>query len=408
MKADRDQFLEQGFVILRGMIPLDELEPLRQSYEILLDRQRQQWAREAGAGEPPGGVWESSNQPRLQAHDMAELHDRQTTPTLEFWRREYVQGVSSHLIDEEDAPPTAMLMMCNPTTDRGPAKWHRDFSPSLTCPTMAYADDILETGPRYVQWNIPLYDDDVLWVVPGSHIRPNTDEENASMRRDLCAPVPGGVQTRLNAGDGVAYILPLLHWGSNYSTRKRRTLHGGFARLTGWESTGWIRHLSDESQQLFTRWHERAESYMGHAETALRAAIARDAAGYRKALEVLAPGRGEKGLIKSTICLSKTARNIHLQHTRNSGSLTEVEKRWTELVHPMTLQWGPPLGECFTVEEAAVLWDRFRVVDECAQGEEEHYLPGFQERKTRYRFEEVPDELTAENWFGSWETGSLS
>ena len=74
----------------------------------------------------------------------------------------------------------------------------------------------------------------------------------------------------------------------------------------------------------------------------------------------------------------------------------------------MTLQWGPPLGECFTVEEAAVLWDRFRVVDDCAQGEEEHYLPGFQERKTRYRFEEVPDELTAENWFGSWETGSLS
>ena len=45
-------------------------------------------------------------------------------------------------------------------------------------------------------------------------------------------PVPGWVQTNLRAGDGVVYILPLLHWGSNYSTRLRRTIHGGFSDFT--------------------------------------------------------------------------------------------------------------------------------------------------------------------------------
>ena len=33
----------------------------------------------------------------------------------------------------------------------------------------------------------------------------------------------------LKAGDGVAYILPLLHFGSRYSTKTRRTLHGGYS-----------------------------------------------------------------------------------------------------------------------------------------------------------------------------------
>jgi hypothetical protein len=32
-----------------------------------------------------------------------------------------------------------------------------------------------------MHWNVALYDDEVLWVVPGSHLRPNTDEENRQL-----------------------------------------------------------------------------------------------------------------------------------------------------------------------------------------------------------------------------------
>ena len=227
------------------------------------------------------------------------------------------------------------------------------------------------------------------------------------MAADPRTPVPGGVQTRLNAGDGVAYILPILHWGSNYSTKMRRTVHGGFARLTHWDDTRWMEHLSPAAQETCTRWQRRSLKYVDSAEAAFRAVLARDEAAFRGALEELHPGRGDKGIVKSVICLSKTARHICNQRSRDPEELTGTEKTRMQMVHPMTLQWGLPLGERFTPEEARLLWRRFEPVDEVMQGEEDTVLPGFQGRGTRYLFEEVPAAMTVENWFASWESGRL-
>ena len=90
-----------------------------------------------------------------------------------------------------------------------------------SAPAQGYADDIKMGGARYVQWNMALYDDEVLWVVPYSHNRLNTAKENAQLlATDDCAPLPGSIQVKLAAGDdAVVYILPLLHWASTYSTR---------------------------------------------------------------------------------------------------------------------------------------------------------------------------------------------
>ena len=62
----------------------------------------------------------------------------------------------------------------------------------------------------------------VLWVVSGSHARLNSAAESAQIVADPQVPLPGSVPTRLEAGDGVAYsyILPILHWGSDYSTTR--------------------------------------------------------------------------------------------------------------------------------------------------------------------------------------------
>ena len=55
-----------------------------------------------------------------------------------------------------------------------------------------YSDDILEAGGgRYIQWNLCLHDDDVLFVVPGSHSRLNTAAENDQLRVDDSVPLPG-------------------------------------------------------------------------------------------------------------------------------------------------------------------------------------------------------------------------
>ena len=188
IRVNRDQFLEQGYLILRGVIQPQDLEILRRSYENLVDRQREIWSEEAARGVATADVWQSSPQPRLNITRTPDLGDRETSPVFEFWLRENIQGVSSVLLAEDDVPPTEMMLMCNPVRDHGPAQWHRDFYPPLNCPLMAYVDDILENGPRYVQWNVPLYDDSVLWVVPGSHVRRNATPRK---RTRPCRKTPG-------------------------------------------------------------------------------------------------------------------------------------------------------------------------------------------------------------------------
>ena len=399
MEFSRDQFLEDGYVILRGVIPPQQLEGLRRAHEVLVERQKEIWARERGPDDPPGGVWETHAQPRLNLGALADQIDAQTIGAVEIWLHENMQGVSSRLLGVEDAAVTEMMVMCNPVRDHetaGHRGWHRDFYPPHTAPLQGYADDILENGPRYVQWNLPLYDDSVLWVVPGSHARLNTTEENAALNSDARTPVPGAVQTHLAAGDGVAYILPLLHWGSRYNARMRRTIHGGFSEFTTHKDLPYLEHLAPASQAAFKRWNERSSQTFEHIEEALRAAVDGDGTAYKAALERLHPGRGEKGRLLSTIFLSKSAKRIHHLKSPDFDSLPAQEQGWATSIHPMTLQWGKPLADRFSDQEAEILWTRFKSVDDLLQDEEDQWVPGFQGDETRYYFDQVPAELSVD------------
>ncbi len=405
MEFSRDQFLEDGYVILRGVIPPQQLEGLRRAHEVLVERQKEIWARERGPDDPPGGVWETHAQPRLNLGALADQIDAQTIGAVEIWLHENMQGVSSRLLGVEDAAVTEMMVMCNPVRDHetaGHRGWHRDFYPPHTAPLQGYADDILEYGPRYIQWNLPLYDDSVLWVVPGSHTRLNTAEENAALNSDARTPVPGAVQTHLSAGDGVAYILPLLHWGSRYNARMRRTIHGGFSEYTTQKNLPFVEHLSPVSQAAFKRWNERSAKTFEHIEEALRAVVDGDGTAYKAALERLHPGRGEKGRLLSTIFLSKSAKRIHQLKSPDFDSLPEQEQVWATSIHPMTLQWGKPLADRFSDQEAGILWTRFKFVDDLLQDEAVQWVPGFQGDETHYYFDQVPADLSVEAFLGTF------
>ena len=397
MKFSRDQFLEEGYVILRGVIPPQQLADLRRAYELLVERQKEIWARERGPDDPPGGVWETNAQPRLNLGALANQIDAQTIGAVEIWLHENTQGVSSRLLGVEDAAVTEMMLMCNPVHDHETADhrgWHRDFYPPHTAPLQGYADDILENGPRYVQWNLPLYDDNVLWVVPGSHVRLNTPEENAALNKDERTILPGAIQTYLAAGDGVAYILPLMHWGSRYNAKMRRTIHGGFSEYTTHKDLPYLEHLSPASQESFQRWNRRSTRTFEQIEAGLRAVIDGDGTAFRAALDRLHPGRGERGKLLSTIFLSKSARRIHHLKSPDFDSLPAQEKEWATNIHPMTLQWGKPLSDRFTDQEADILWTRFKFVDDLLQAEEDQWTPGFQGEETRYHFNQVPADLS--------------
>ena len=406
MQLNRDQFMEEGYLVLREVVPPAELEDLRAGYERMVDRQRGIWSCERNPDDPPGGVWETGAQPRLMLHrpPLVDLIDTATANTAEIWLHKNLQGVSTQLMREPDAGVTEMMMMCSPVRDRGPAVWHRDIHPIDTAPLQAYIDDIMENGPRYVQWNIPLYDDSVLWVVPGSHRRINTDEENRQLLADPRVPLPGAVQTHLNGGDGVVYITPILHWGSNYSAKLRRTIHGGFCNFTKYEDLSYTKHLSTEAQATLKRWDTRSEQMQDHTESALRAVIEKSGSAYHAALEEIHPGRGEKGKMLTTIFLCKAAFFINLHRNPDLEDGPEDLRRRGTSAHPTTLNWGPEFADRFTAQEADALWKRFKPLDAKLQRDEEHFFPGFQSGPMHYCFNETPADFGVTEFIASWES----
>jgi len=111
--------------------------------------------------------------------------------------------------------------------------WHRDI---IQIP-QEEIEDWLFSPERFhnsVQINLPLVDENSLWVVPRSHHRPNTPEENAAFRGSkhyapVGAEMPGGIPVPLKAGQAVLYNNNLVHRGfTKKMTVPRRTLHMGY------------------------------------------------------------------------------------------------------------------------------------------------------------------------------------
>ena len=69
----------------------------------------------------------------------------------------------------------------------------------------------------------------------------------------------------------------------------------------------------------------------------------------------------------------------------------------------MTLRWGVPIADRFSVEEARVLWERFKPVDDGLQAVEIQWAPGLQGDNTRYYLNEVPADLTVEKFIAGWQ-----
>ena len=116
--------------------------------------------------------------------------------------------------------------------------WHRDdVRPDLDPAEEQRQLD--EKSPQdrqlHAQYNIALYEDSSLVVVPGSHRRVRTQTEREA--DPYAAELPGQVTVTLNAGDGLFYDSNILHRGvykgiDAETETGRMTLHGSVG-LTG-------------------------------------------------------------------------------------------------------------------------------------------------------------------------------
>ena len=394
MNFEPRQLIEDGFIVLRGVVPPDWLGPLRDSFEHMVERQKDLCARDRKPSEPPGGQWAVSNQPRLQ---FETLVDEATANTMAFSHHENTMGASRRIMGAEAAGNTGFMFMCNPVDDRGPAAWHRDIHPIDQAPLRGLQTDLLNNAPGYLQWNIPLYDDNVLWVVPKSHRRGNTDEENRYLERNPREPLPGGVQVELNAGDGVVYTNTILHWGSDYSARLRRTIHLGYRSYGGpifpyvnrtHRNLEFIDCLPSDIQAVFRDIKRRYDDETDLIESIFRAAIGRDEDAFHEGVAALHPG--EFGRIVCAVLLSKIVFKMRFA------------------THPDRVSFGGDISHDedlkprFTEDELDTLWQRFAPLDENMQSDALQYVPGFQSGPMLYYFEEMPSEAGMDTFMAGW------
>lgn len=402
VNVDQQELVENGFVIVRGAVPADQLARMRASCEQMLQRQKEIWRRERGPHDPPCGEWELAKQPRVH---MPSVVDESTAHVIDFCLGPSTMGVSQQLLGAPIACPGMLAMLCSPPIGMGRTRWHRDITPPSLAPLCGLQQDFLDNGPALVQWNVALYDDDVLWVVPGSHRRRNTEAENAQWYFDAWAPLPDSVPVELKAGDGVAYSNMILHWGSNYTAQLRRTLHlsyrcfgsDAFPYYAGynWELE-FTRLLSSGTRAQFERFQRCFVDEYEVIGDLYRAIIDADETTFRDKLQRLHPG--PRSRLTTLALLSKVAKC--LPRFYDDDATAESRQQASGSFYVKLMQ---PMFERFTAREADCLWERFNGLDAKLQSPDtDQFEPMMHVTDTRYYFYDMPQDFDVDDFVASW------
>ena len=122
---------------------------------------------------------------------------------------------------EDDLTMELYNMLVRPDKDFS-LRWHRDDIAATA--TSEEELERLQKPGHHAQWNLALYDDSSLVLVPGSHKRARTDTERNADPYE--AHMPDQLTVHLKAGEVAFYNNNILHRGVYDSTKERMTLHG--------------------------------------------------------------------------------------------------------------------------------------------------------------------------------------
>ena len=233
MSALQSQFLTDGYVIV-DILDAEELESFRQIMADLLDVEVR-----ADDGEVHSSSFQHLGD---EIKDFAR-ENRQyyfhlltkvgTEPIHHAFHHPKVMEVVEELLGPNLIINNASILAANKGVkyDLG---WHRDV---IQIPQDEIEEEYLYSKTRFhnsCQINLPLYEEDALWIVPGSHNRVNTPEENAVFggSKHYSPPsheMPGAMPVRLKAGQAVFYNNNLIHRGYTAEVKvPRRTIHMGY------------------------------------------------------------------------------------------------------------------------------------------------------------------------------------
>ena len=423
MEIDQSKYLEDGYVILRQAIPPDRLEALRLMAELMVDKCKVRSVANRTPDQPRGGAWYSNPQPRVNA---AEAVEEETAGLVHYFLEENTLGVAGQITKAPFTGLCQMQITCSTHIDYGYTDWHRDSSATEQTPLFGLAQDQLDNNPGYVQWNIPLYDDDVFWLVPRSHARADSEGQRRQLMLDPKVALSGGVCADLKAGDAIAYSNLIMHWGSYYSSKIRRTIHLGYRAFdgdifpythgSGWdEDLAFTRHLSAGAKSHFEECVRRCRDEMDLIELSLRCVIDKDAVGLQTKLAQLHPG--EKHRMTSVVLLSRLADKVHILNSPEVADLSREEQA-PLVAGPVANRVYFELGGRFSPEESDCLQQRYAPLKALLEADRERVHcryagvfaelrpgadpPNFESRPLRQFQTDMPEGFGVEEFIRSW------
>ncbi|KAF3039346.1 hypothetical protein E8E12_005079 [Didymella heteroderae] len=226
----RNALEKDGFVILSAsLFPSFDLSALRAAgnritgaarsgdwpYIRTLPKQFPPWPQD-----PSHGIWGVQ-------HLLHPSNPDHVLFAKSYFDLELLKYVASLIeCNEDDLTMELYNMLVRPDSDFA-LRWHRDDIPAT-----ATADEELQRLNKpafHAQWNLALYDDSSLILVPGSHKRARTEIER---RADPFQPdMPGQITVNLKAGEVAFYNNNILHRGVYDCTKERMTLHGSIGTV---------------------------------------------------------------------------------------------------------------------------------------------------------------------------------
>lgn len=232
-------YRENGYIILRGVIPAPLIERLRVMAEE---------AREVAY--KINGPQAQRLQPLSGHVDITALKEFTALPDFNAAIRTLLSD--RHFI----SPAETMAVFFQPTKSTWATEWHRDMRDHMDAETLAEViegrnwEEFATDLANFNQYNCALYEDTSTWYVPASAFRMNdtpgelavargldraavenkaglrSEAEQEVLLQDYCRNMPGAVQAVLNAGDLLLYRNTGWHIGSYVPYRRRATLHG--------------------------------------------------------------------------------------------------------------------------------------------------------------------------------------
>lgn len=223
--AARESLERDGFVILSSSLFTSfDLEALRAAASRLTEAARSgKWSHirtlpkqfPPWPQDPSNGIWGVQHL----------LHP--SNPDHVLFAKSYFDGellkYVAALIDcsQDDLTMELYNMLVRPDKDFS-LRWHRDDVSATATPEEELQR--LRKPGYHAQWNLALYDDESLLLIPGSHARARTDTERNADPYE--AHLPEQITVKLKAGEVAFYNNNILHRGVYDSTKERMTLHG--------------------------------------------------------------------------------------------------------------------------------------------------------------------------------------